>query len=700
MLSLLSLLHAREGMWLPEQIPSRAQELQQLGLQIPAADLADPARAPLGAIVHVGGWCSGSFASAEGLVLTNHHCVWDQLQHNTTTEHNRLQDGYAATGRAQELSAGPGAWIYLPERNEDVTAAVMKRVKPGMSDLDRQAAIQREGARLVDACEKQQDRACEFTEELGGLKYRLLTQRIIRDVRIVYAPPMSVGSFGGDRDNFEWPRHDGDFAVLRAYVAPDGSSAEYSTANVPYRPQHWLRVNPAGIKPGEFVMVAGYPGGTQRYERAEDLQFLARTAYPARVQTLRDIEAILQDEVDRSPEAAARLGAHQQELANGRKYYQGILDNVAGSDVLQRKEATEAALMTWINGDPARKAKYGPAIEELRAWSARYQSRFQGDMVLRRGTSWISYLDAARTIVHNASERAKKDLDRDDGYRNRDQDDLRAGLDSIDAGYWAPAERQVFSYVLKMNAALPPGSRVKPLEAVDPAALDRLFTPGLMDDPARRAALLSASTADLQKLDDPWIRLALQLEPLLEEARAFYEEYDGVRSRLSPLWMDALLTWNPASTYPDANNTLRVTYGSILGYSPRDAVQYAPQTTVSGMLAKAASPLYEPPPAWVLENARKAGESRFRDAALGDVPVCFTSDLDTTGGNSGSATMNARGELVGLLFDGNYESMAADWLFDPATTRSIHVDIRYVLFTIQGTQGAGWVVDELIGGAR
>ncbi len=695
MLSLLGALWAKEGMWLPEQVAGRAEELKEMGLQIPAAVLGDPRQHPLGAIVHVGDWCSGSAVSADGLVMTNHHCVWDQLQHNTDEAHNRLRDGYAAPDRAGELPGGPGAWIYIVERNEDVTAAVQKKLKPKMTDLERQAAIARTGAQLVDDCEKQKDRACEFTDEFGGRTYRLITQRVIKDVRIVYAPPMSVGSFGGDRDNFEWPRHDGDFAVLRAYVAPDGSSAEYSEGNVPWRPEHWLKIDPAGVKPNDFVMVAGYPGGTERYERASDLRFLAQTAYPLSLRFLLDTEAILTDEAGKSAAAAAMLGAAQQELANSRKYYQGILDNVAGSDILQRKAADEADLTDWINADPARKARYGAALAELQRWSDRYQSRYQGDTILRRASS-LSMLGAARAIVHNAAERTKKDLDRDDGYRDRDQDDRRAALESIDAGYWAPAERRLFTLILGLNAALPPGSRVEPLAALQPTDLDPFFGATPLSDPARRLALLSASTRELQALDDPWIRLALALEPLAEESRRFREEMEGARSRLSPLWMEALQTWQPGNTYPDANNTLRLTFGTVQGYSPRDAVSYAPQTTVAGMLAKASSPLYEAPPEWVLKNARTSTASPWADPALKDVPVGFLSDLDTTGGNSGSATLNARGELVGLLFDGNYESMAADWLFNQETTRSVHVDIRYVLFTIAGTPGAGWIAEELV----
>jgi hypothetical protein len=510
---------------------------------------------------------------------------------------------------------------------------------------------------------------------------------------------MTIGSFGGDRDNFEWPRHDGDFAVLRAYVAPDGSSAEYAAANVPYHPAHPLKVQPAGVGPGDFVMAAGFPGSTQRYDLAAQLEHRAGTLYPYLRDVAKATEAILAEEAVESPEAGAHLGSAREELANGRKYLQGILDNVADTDVLARKRAAEAALDAWIAADPARTARYAPGLAELRAKVAARQAGWRHDAVLGELDD-CDLLSVATTAVHLAWERQKPDLDRDEGFRERDVEELAAGFDGLDESLWLPADRRVFEAILGRAATLPEGQRIAALDALasrGPAAVDELFdAPALTHGEARRG-LLTKTRKQLEASTDPWVRLAVALEPEIDAQRDADQAFEGALSRLEPVYMAALTALHPGDTYPDANNTLRLTFGHVRGYAPRDAVSFAPQTTVAGMLAKAASPDYTPPTDTFLAWAATSRHSPYVDPRLGDVPVGFLSDLDTTGGNSGSATLNAKGELVGLVFDGNYESMAADWLFDDAVTRTVHVDIRYLLFVLAGEPDGGWIRAELAG---
>jgi hypothetical protein len=695
----LSLAYAVEGMWLPGQLPTQEQTLKNMGLQIPVSTLSDPKGPILGSIVHVGGYCSGSFVSKDGLILTNHHCTWELLQANTTAEHNRLDNGFVAASRAEELSGGPDARLYIMEKDEDVTAAVLKKVKPRASDTARKLAIEEAIAGLLDACEAgQADRECEVTEEYGGRSYRLLTHRVLRDVRIVMAPPMTVGSFGGDLDNFEWPRHDGDFAILRAYVGKDGSSQDYSADNVPYAPPHFLKIQPQGIKPDELVLVAGFPGSTQRYELASELDFLANLYYPNTRRRLSAQEAIVA-EASKVPEGAEKLGATAQELANYRKYIQGILDNVASSGVLERKKAAEAELRAWVAADEARKARYQPVLNELDTRIAEYQDRWVLRDVLRALGSSDLYT-TARKAVHLAFEKEKPDIARDDGYRDRDREETVARFKAIDRGLYLPADRQFFADALQDSQKLAPNQRLAPIDSllaggIEPA-LDTLYQSPALAGVDYRLKLLDLSRKELEALKDPWIALALALEPIQQAERDRSDAYEGAMARLRPLYMEALLAFRP-STYPDANNTLRLTFGTVQGYSPRDAVLYTPQTTVQGMVAKAQTDAYTPPPDSFLQYAAGSTASPWIDPALKDVPLCFLSDLDSTGGNSGSPTLNAKGELVGLLFDGNYESMAADWLFDPATTRSIHVDIRYLLFVLDSDEKGAWIRRELVG---
>lgn len=696
MLAWIAPLWAAEGMWLPEQVREMQAEIRAAGIEIPAEKLGDPLGDPLGAIVHVGDFCSGSLVSAEGLVLTNHHCVLDFLQHNTTTEQNLLQDGFMAASRAEERWGGPSAQLYIVERNEDVTDQVLAKVRPGTEDSARGKAIALASASLVATCERQPDRRCEVSEEYGGRSYRLLTHRVIEDVRLVYAPPMTVGSFGGDTDNFEWPRHDGDFAVLRAYVAPDGSARSYNAENVPYQPPQHLQVQPAGVSDGAPVWIAGFPGSTQRYDLYTELNFLATSAYPWRVQTLLEAERILKEESDKSVEGATKLGAHRQELANGRKYFQGVLDNVAGSPVLDRKAQEEAALKAWIQQDPARAAYYGPGLSELEATIAAEQAAWKRDYLLSRALYWTDMLGFARTVVHYVYEQKKPDLQREEGFQERDREQLLGELSSLSASLHLPAERRFFDLLWTLNQQLPPAERIAPLASLDAQSIEKIYADTRLIEEAYRNSLMALPLGKLKKVDNPWIQLALALEPLEQEVIDRGEARDGAYARLRPLWMDALLSFRKGKAYPDANNTLRLSFGSVQGYLVRDAVVYTPQTTVRGMLAKVDSGNYPAPPPSILAIARSSAQSPYADPALGDVPLCFLSDLDSTGGNSGSATLNAKGELVGLLFDGNYESMAADWLFDPATTRSIHVDIRYVLLLLDGQAQSRWIRDELL----
>lgn len=701
LLLLSSLAFATEGMWLPEQVPALQDTLQQQGLQIPAETLANPEGNPLGAIVHVSDYCSGAFVSADGLVVTNHHCAWEFLQFNSTAEHNFLRDGFVASSRGRELWGGPGARLYIVEKNEDVTSQIVRGIKATMGDGERASALDRAKAKLVARCEKQADRRCEVTEEYGGRSYRLITSQVIRDLRLVYVPPQSIGSFGGDRDNFEWPRHDGDFAILRAYVSPNGKASAHNPENQPYHPSHYLKVQRSGISPGDFAMIAGFPGGTQRYVPSAQLAFWAGTVYPAILRYDQQVEAILAEEAAADPRAMAALGGAQEEYANERKYYQGVLDNVAASSVLEQRRTSENLLRNWVESDPGRKARYGAAFAELDQKFGEHQAFFLQDQVAERQLGASDLLSTARTLVHWVRQRAEKDLDREPGFRDRDREDVVSELESLNQKLWLPADRRILRIALEESQKLPPEQRIAPLDALVKegmdAALSRLYSSPRLEDGAYRLSILDWKPESLAASPDPWLQLALALEPVWAEAHNRNLAFDGAMSRLLPRWMDAQLVFRPGTTYPDANNTLRLSFGTVQGYHPRDAVTYLPQTTVSGMVAKADSGEYPPPPSAFLEYARGSISSPWIDPKLQDVPLCFLTDLDSTGGNSGSATLNSRGELVGLLFDGNYESIAADWLFDQETSRSVHVDIRYLFYVLDATPGSRWVLQELAG---
>ena len=690
---------ADEGMWLPEQLPEHAQRLHELGLRIPVAQLADPKGDPLGAIVSLG-FCSASFVSPDGLIATNHHCVAGYLGANSSADANRARDGYLAKSQDDELWAGPGARLTVVESITDVTDPVLAQTRGRVSDAQRQVRIAEARKSLVAHCESDADHRCRVASYYGGTQYRLIRSRQLRDIRIAYAPPESVGSFGGDVDNWMWPRHAGDFGLLRAYVAPDGSTADHALDNVPYKPAHWLRIDPTGAQDGEMVMVAGFPGHTARYALAEQLRFARDTSYPWRIAHDNLVIKTFHALSDQDPEGAARLATPIDWVENGRKYAQGMLDDFAAAPVVQQVQAREDALRTWIAADHKRKRTYGKALAELDALQAKAEADWPADAVYGELQRYGDLLGVATGAVRLATERQKPDLQRDEGYQARDEENIRASYVRLDRTLYLPADQRVLRMALADSQALPMDQHIGPLDAFLAAhggidgTIDLLFSHTALSHADARLALLDQDAGTLAHSDDPWVQLAEALETWEAPRRARDKQRQGAHERLMPLYMQALLASRQGDVYPDANGSLRVTFGKVEGYSPRDGVWYLPHTTVQGMVAKAGAAPFDAPQR-LLDAASHSKDSPWVDPALGDVPVDFLTTLDTTGGNSGSATINGKGELVGLIFDGNYEAMSADWLFDPDHTRSIHVDIRYLLWMLQDVDKAQWILDEL-----
>ena len=693
---MVTLAWADEGMWLPEQLPSMEERLVEMGLEIPVADLADPASPVMQSIVSLGG-CSASFVSPDGLIATNHHCVEGMLAYVSDETNDRVTDGYLARSRDEELWVGPTARVSVVESITDVTARMRQGINRGMPDTARHLKLEKARKALVAGCEDETHR-CRVASYFGGQEYRLIRRRELRDVRLAYAPPRSVGSYGGEIDNWEWPRHSGDFAFVRAYVSPTGEVADHAADNVPYAAPHHLTVNPEGVDEGDFVMVAGYPGSTYRYRTAREMRFSRDVSYPGSVERLEWMLAMLRDEVSTSEAAAVALHPMIFGLENGLKYRQGMLDNFAGTDVVDRKGREWGILEAWVAETPDRTRRFGPVLEELDRRQAQAEARYGREVVVG-GLRYLDLLSVAHRSIRFAMERQKPDRKRDRGYQDRDVSRWKHSLKRMSKSMWLPADRRLFQRTLEQHAALPAEQQIEALSrwvtdrgGMD-ALLDTLFDEPALADETARLDLAEASLSELEASDDPWVELAFILEDAHWKAERDRRDAEaGAEARLMPVYMEALLQ-SREQVYPDANGTLRVTVGHVAGYSPEDAVVMLPQTTVAGMVAKAGPEPFDAPE-FLLAAAAEAPSSPFADEALGDLPVNFTSTLDTTGGNSGSATLDASGNFVGLLFDGNYEAMSADWLFDPALTRSIHCDVRYVLWVLQQA-GADALLTEL-----
>ena len=709
-------LTAEEGMWMPQQIPELAAKLRALGFKGDPKSFADLTGQPMGAVVSLGG-CTASFVSPEGLIATNHHCVTGSLQFNSTPERNLLKNGYLAKTREEELSNGPGSRVFVTTSVTEVTKEITGGIGEGTPDRQRYETIDRRIKERVAACEKSGQR-CTVASFFDGLKYFEIAQLEIRDVRLVYAPAEGIGVFGGETDNWRWPRHTGDWSFYRAYVGKDGKPAAYSKENVPYKPKRWLKVSPAGVKPGDLVFVTGYPGVTQRHQIYAEVKETTEWRMPRSIRLAQEQLAIL-DRLSKQDQAIAlRVAGRVQGLNNGLTNQRGMLEGLTKGGSLAKKLAMEKELEAWIAADPARQKKYGDVLPALRALQAEGEKTRERNAVLMNIASASTYLSAAQSLYRLSVQRAKPDMEREAGFQERDWPRIREAQDRIQRTMDATADRALLGWAMGLAAALPAGQRIEPLDqaaglragmakeeagrAIE-AYLQTLYAGTKIGDREFRLSLFEKSTAELRASSDSFIKLAAALEPLAEASREAAKERAGAYARLRPRYMEALLAKAGGLVAPDANGTLRVTYGQVKGVDAKDGLYYKPQTTLAGIIQKhTGEGEFDAPKAQLdaIQALRAGKKTPYLDPALGDVPVNFLSTVDTTGGNSGSPTLNARGELVGLLFDGTYESVASNFLFDPVTTRSIHVDSRYMLWTMAEVDGANHLIQEMMGTAK
>ncbi len=699
------------GMWMPEQMPAQAETLKKLGFTIEPSALGRPTEFPLGAVVWLGG-CSASFVSPDGLVITNHHCVTGALQYNSDKEHDLIKDGYLAKTRADEKWAGPTARIQVTTELVDVTADMTKGLDALPDDMARHQALEDREKKIVGDCEAgKPGTRCSVVSYFGGAQYRRVTQLEIKDVRLVYAPPEGIGNYGGEIDNWRWPRHGGDFSFYRAYVGKDGKPADHGKDNVPFKPPFVLKLASSPLRAGDPVMVAGYPARTNRVTTAAEASEAVSFDLPYIVDFCEVYLAELERVTKGDKDLAIKAETFVRGLGNWLTNTKGQIEGLTKGGLAKKKADNEAALAAWISGDPARKAKYGSAIEDTTRAFMDSRKTKEADASTRELLRMVRLFSAAHTIVRNAEERAKPNDARDPDYQERNQQRLEQGLEQLSKSYSPVIDGAMLRLVVKRELALPEAKRAgialallgKPKgdkgytqEEID-KTIDGLFKGTKLGDEKGRIKLLkTAKTTDLARSQDPMIKLALALRPVTRAYEERGKRLDGAMSLVRPKFASAMRDMKDGMLAPDANRTLRVTFGTVRGYAPTpDKPVYFPFTKLSEVVAKntGKDPFEAPKGLLDAVAAKKLGP--YVDAELGDVPVDFLADLDITGGNSGSATLNARGELVGLAFDGNYESMASDWIFVPEVTRSIHVDLRYVLWVLDAVANADDLLKEL-----
>lgn len=694
---------ADEGMWLPHQMMDL--NLKSLGLELDPAELyKTDGTGLMSAVVHLGG-ATGEFVSSRGLILTNHHVAFGAIQRASSEENDYIRDGFLAASREEEIPArGYTADVLLGY--EDITERINAAFSPDMSPLEKYKAIEKATKELIAEAEKQgPDIRATVADMYHGNQYFLFKFKRIKDIRIVYAPPQDLGNFGGDIDNWMWPRHTCDFTFLRAYVSPENEGVDYSPENVPYQPKVWLKISKGDLSENDFTFVMGYPGRTYRNNTLAEVSFDMENM-KKRMELFRKIIAFLEEEGKDKREIQIRYASKLKGLNNSLKNYQGKLEGIEKINLLQKKKAYEDKFKNWVKSQGATDSEYEKILPEITSFMEKYKAYQERESLLSgilNAYTGPTLLAQAYTIYRTSTERQKPDMEREPSFQERNIPYIKRSIELAERGYHLETDKKFFKFLLEEMLEKPkeqiPGA-FKDLilqgskEKID-GFVEDIYRKTVLSDPKKRLELIEKTPEELNELNDPLLDLAEKLEEemkdIREEGKALYQE----RKDLKKIYLKGLLEMTEGKLAPDANSTIRFTYGSVEGYSPRDAVWYLPQTTLTGIIEKETGefPFHVPEKLKILWEEKDFGS--YMDPDLKDIPSCFLNTTCVTGGNSGSPTLNAKGELVGIVFDMTYESVTGDYYVIPELQRTISVDIRYVLFVTEKFAEADWVIKEL-----
>jgi hypothetical protein len=697
-----------EGMFLPDAISTLPlDKLARRGLKISATDIYNPNGLSIkDAIVIVGGG-TGGFISPEGLLLTNHHVAFDALVASSTPANDYATKGYLAKTRAEELPAQEYT-VTITEELKDVTAEVLNAVTGAMSPQERNRAIQTKIRMMEAGSSEEEGKSIRVLPMNEGLSYYQFNYLVLRDVRIVYAPPKNIGFFGGDEDNFEWPRHSGDFTFMRAYTGPDGKAADYSANNIPFKPKKFLSISMGGIKEGELMLVMGYPGTTRRYRESYSVAYNQDIVQPFLVDLYRTQIQILENAGKNDPELRVKLQGTIANYNNTLKNYEGSTIAMRRAGIVSKKRTDEAAFTRWTEENPTRKAKYGEALPSIaQAYQEQLLVSPQRDLLIQQMFSASDLLGIAYFAQQIAVEKEKPEAERNPALSQQGIDRARSRIAPTLAGRNTTTERALLAYMLRKADELPNGQKIE--------AIEKRF--GQLKGEARRRAeedfarevvdsrrfstaealggLFNLSATQMRELREPLVELAVELGQEVMRIQARTQKFNAAVTRWRPLLLEGMSEMSGTKPYPDANRTLRFTYGDVKGYVPREAIIYTPFTSLSGVIEKdtGREPFDVPQKLQQLYSARDFGPYAMPGGK--DVPVAFLSTTDIIGGNSGSPILNGRGEQIGIVFDGNYEGLGNDFFYNEAKGRTISVDIRYVLFVADKFGGAGYLLKEM-----
>ncbi|MGE4586836.1 MAG: S46 family peptidase [Mangrovibacterium sp.] len=700
-LCLVGQIRADEGMWLPSLINKlNITDMQQMGLELTADDIYNINQSSLKDAVAAldRGSCTAELISANGLLLTNHHCGFGEIQAHSSVEHDYLRDGFWAQSFKEELP-NPGKTASFLVRAEDVTERVLNSVSDTMREEKADMAIQKEIFEIQKEATKGTHYNARVQPLFNGNRYYLFVYETFRDIRLVGTPPEAIGKFGGDTDNWMWPRHTGDFSLFRIYCSPDGKPADYSEDNVPYHPRHHLPVSLEGYREGDFAMVMGFPGSTNRYKTSYGVNYTMDVTNPVRIQVREAKLAIIREYMSTGQNPAIQYASKYARSSNYYKYSIGQNKGLNALQVIEKKKAVEKAFTDWVNDDQSRKARYGKALDLIEdAYRETADEKAYEYLIesMVRGPEIFFFSYGARPLFEalksGNADRIKVSADRLKGELEEYFKDYHAGTDE------QIAARLMELYRENVDPAFHPSffRRVDNKYKGDFGTFTaRLFDKTIFADRSRLEAFL----------DNPKLKV-LQKDMAFRTAQCIFEEMHHIGNMLKQstaelgkgdrLFLAGLMEMNRNQKfYPDANSTLRLTYGTVGGYYPRDAVHYNYYTTLKGYLEKEIPGDTEFDVPQRLKDLYAASDYGDYADADGSLHTCFISNNDITGGNSGSPVLNGKGELIGLAFDGNWEAMSGDLAFEPELQKCISVDIRFVLWMIDKYAGAHRLINEM-----
>ncbi|MFC5271494.1 S46 family peptidase [Adhaeribacter terreus] len=700
-LGLTNLAKADEGMWLPLLVKRLNHvDMQKQGLQLTAEEIYDINNASLkDAIVQFGGFCTAEFISKEGLLLTNHHCGYDAIAARSTPQADYLTNGFWAASRDKEL-ANPGLFVDILVRMEDVTPKVLEGITAQTSEADRAKMVSERMKALATEAKGSENYVTYVRDFFAGNEFYLFVYERYSDVRLVGTPPSAIGKFGGDTDNWMWPRQTGDFSMFRVYADANNKPAAYAATNKPYQPKKHLPVNIGGVEKNDFSMVFGFPGRTQRFMTSEGLKIAVETSNPARIKLRGKRLEILKADMDKSDAVRLKYASEYASISNYWKYFQGQNAGVKRMKTVEGKVENEAKYNTWASADANRKASYGNVLADINKAYGEQKEYTLSQVYLSEAALAPAAAKFALNLV--PLQKALKEGKAEDIKKTADA--IKAASKEYFEGFNVPTDEKLFAAMYQMYYNDVPKNQhpdiFKTVESKYKGNWNKFAAEAYKKTFLTSEAKLNAFLAK------PTLK-ALENDLIFKTASSVYTNYT---TNIAPKLMASKASMDKATRlyvaglremqadkvfYPDANSTLRLSYGTVKDYEPRDGVHYAHYTTAQGILEK------EDPkdeefivPQKLIDLIKAKDFGRYADKN-GELPVNFITDNDITGGNSGSPVINGRGELIGLAFDGNWEAMSGDLVYDKDYKRCINVDARYVLFVIDKFAGAGHLVNEM-----